>query len=167
MNKLFHNSLNLKKHFYLKPERQIKERRQSNSPPTVSSSNPTQQVSSFVQNHSRQSSDQLKRYTPNAPSSSTNQAQVTSNTYLNVLSPIFSNLALKYRNSSLTSQVNSNSIDTPKLDDLKNSFLNLEQQHPGSSDLFIKNIFSLLKPTSLNAHNEFMSSSSGHSSNNF
>lgn len=160
------------------PERLPRERRQSNSPPPSSPQTSAPIIThQHHQSHTRQPSDQLKqRYPQGGQTTTSSSNQIASNTFLNVLSPIFSQLSLKYnRNSSFNSSSQQpsfhNGNDAPKVDDLKNSFLLLEQQHPGSSDIFIKNIFSLLnlKPNAnSHAQSEFMSSGSpSATSNNF
>lgn len=62
-------------------------------------------------------------------------------TYSNVLTPIFSNLASKYRSASS----NGTNIDH-SIEELKTAFFHLEQQNPGACDLFVKYLFQYLKP---------------------
>jgi len=103
---------------------QIRDRGQSSSPPhqpLQAAATSPQQLSSFG-----------ARGTFSPPS--------VSNTYTNVLSPIFSHLATKYRSQSATH------VDLA-IDELKAAFLQLEQQNPGACDLFIKYIFQCLKST--------------------
>jgi hypothetical protein len=110
-----------------------KERSQSGSPPIPSSSN----VTSF-QPKAQQQEVTVKR----------SASQVTSNTYFNVISPLLTQLAADQRRSTASAS-NSTTINLEqKIDELKSAFYHLEQQNPGACDAFIKNIFSILKPSS-------------------
>lgn len=90
--------------------------------------------------------------------------QQSSNTLLNTILPIMNVLVNRYRSSSgsmassLTSAYFSGSPATPAshssvnmanleacVDDLKNSFIYLEQHNPGACDLFLKKVFFKLK----------------------
>ncbi len=108
---------------------QIRERGQSSSPPhQAPQNNPT----SLQQPAPLSSFGVRSNFNP--PSAS--------NTYSNVLSPIFSHLAVKYRSQSAPH------IDQA-IEELKAAFLQMEQHNPGACDLFIKYIFQSLKPTNL------------------
>jgi hypothetical protein len=98
--------------------------------------------------------DHTKRLqSPHLPSSSTssvNYATNMSTTYLNVLTPIFSHLANKYRlNQSPNASASNSSNIEQSIDELKSAFFHLEQQNPGACDLFIKYLFQYLKPSPL------------------
>jgi serine/threonine-protein kinase 24/25/MST4 len=148
-------------------DRQLKDnnRRQSASPPPVSSnanklSNqppppPSQHHIPF--NHVRSQSLQQQPTTSNDVTSSQQPqlrrmpAPMTTTTYVNqatsassttaspsysIVSAVLNQLAQKYRHQYVN-------IDQ-KLEELKNSFLFMEQQHTGATDAFIKNIFQIL-----------------------
>ena len=147
---------------------QLKERGQSSSPPPNPPA-PTPSTLATFSSHIRNNSvpqsvltEHTKRaHTSQLPASSSsssssaaavatssyNPIQTASTTYLNVLTPIFSHLASKYRlNQPATT---SHSIDQT-IDELKIAFFHLEQQNPGACDLFIKYLFQYLKPTAQN-----------------
>lgn len=114
-------------------------------PPTI----PPPPLSSFTANNHHQRTQSLQAQTTNSneqikrlPASTASPASPnsSSNTYVNILSPILSQIGTKHRHSTSSGSVE------PKLDELKSAFFTLEQQHPGACDLFIKNIFSILKP---------------------
>jgi hypothetical protein len=73
------------------------------------------------------------------------------NTLLNTILPILNLLVNRYRNSGhfnqgLSQSNNTNNVNLEAVvDDLKNSFIYLEQHNPGACDLFLKNIFFKIK----------------------
>jgi len=144
---------------------QLKERGQSSSPPPNLPA-PTPSTLATFSSHIRNNSvpqsvltEHTKRVnTSHLPANSSSAAaavattgynpiQTASTTYLNVLTPIFSHLASKYRLNQPATM--SHSIDQT-IDELKTAFFHLEQQNPGACDLFIKYLFQYLKPTSQN-----------------
>lgn len=151
--------------FIKKPERLVRERGQSASPPTLSNSQQQQQanlasfspINRMNQNVQQQQSVlELKRSPASTSQTSASALNLSypsniSTTYSNVLSPIFSHLASKYRhsttNTSLSSSNNSNNTIDHSIDELKTAFFHLEQQNPGACDLFVKYLFQYLKPS--------------------
>lgn len=114
---------------------QVRERGQSSSPPNLPPPPALSSFSSHIRNNSgSQQTGAQARAQPTsgfAPNAST--------TYLNVLTPIFSHLAIKYRSQQIPNAEQA-------IDELKTAFLQLEQQNPGACDLFIKYLFQYLKP---------------------
>ena len=145
-----------------KPERLIvRDRGQSASPPNVPTTNVMQQqqqqanLSSFSPiNRANQNvlpppvsmMDQKRSPGSNISASAMNLSYPSnvSATYSNILSPIFSSLASKYRTAAAASS-NGTNIDH-SIEELKTAFFHLEQQNPGACDLFVKYFFQYLKP---------------------
>jgi hypothetical protein len=120
------------------------------------------QMSSFQQQqqpqHPRAGVDAQKRITnlmasPPLPPPPPNLSTVPNSiAYQNYLSPILTKLSLKYRNVSESGQiitVDPNLEHT--IDEIRNSFLSLEQQHHGACDSFIKNILNVLNSKNSNS----------------
>jgi hypothetical protein len=106
----------------------------------------------------QQPSDQLKR----AQAYSNQSQHATSSSSLGVISSILTQLSQKYR---VTQQPQYTFLNfDQKLDELKGSFLFMEQQHPGATDTFVKNIFQILSPNNVATANGMASGNS--SSNN-
>lgn len=133
---------------------QIRERGQSSSPTNqagpsstaASASSNLAQVpalSSFSSHMRTNSGSQQATTGAIATKSVQPQSPAASTTYMNVLTPIFSHLATKYRAQQIPNADQS-------IDELRTAFLQLEQQNPGACDLFIKYLFQHLKPTATN-----------------
>lgn len=143
---------------------QSKERRQSSSPPPLPSKLPSALPLSFVSVNSSNNSNNnvaqvqnrtnsFQKYIP--PVATTSGSFLTSNdpvfkqstAYSNIILPILNQLSTKYKHRNLVSSNNgstSTSIENV-IDELKSSFLYLDQSNPGSLDSLIKNMFQILK----------------------
>lgn len=128
---------------------QVRERGQSSSPTNILAPAALSSFSSHIRANSgaqtNGNSDQLKQQQQQQQQNLRNQQKAqtsfsTSTTYLNVLTPIFSHLATKFRAQQIPNVEQS-------IDELKSAFMQLEQQNPGACDLFIKYIFQYLQQT--------------------
>ena len=148
---MHNNLINLT--FFLKNDRpiELRGRGHSSSPPPGAPSIASPPLSSFSPLHRNNQqplvsttdpSKRLSTHMPSAVASNYGYLSNQSTTFTNILTPIFSHLANKYRQSSPSIE--------QSIDELKNAFQHLDQQNPGACDLFVKYLFQYLKPASSN-----------------